>query len=531
MTVAGMSRPCGSIMPCDGAATSDSQPAVRMDRRYWTVGTSLMLLSLAVFLVNTRHGIGILPDTTRYMGINDLPYDAPVYAWLVRLPALMGIDMDAGAKALGLIFACANTFLVWHLLFRATGKYRYAIVGTALIVLAPQYVAVHASAMSEPPFLFFLLLTLLTILRYFKTEKRGWLVASAVVLAVASLTRFAGPTLGGAIALSLLLNPRHDRRRRIADAVLFGLVSAGIFVFWVALSQIRHGHSLGRELWFYGNMGPEEWRRSFGSLMAWLLPDDVPNSLRAIVFLIFALAAVGLITAHSRRALERARTTIVVHDFLPLILGLFTVCYMAFMALAATIEANLLLNSRYALPPYVMTVMAVTIALAGSSGLAGASRMIHDSLVVLAIIVLSTHSARTVVRSLDAYHSGIGYAGLEWKQSPTMLAIRDLPGNALVYSNGPDAIAYVLKRPASFIPARFQLRTGVEDPSNTYEQQLSRLQHAAETQRTFIVMLDKVDWRFYRASEADLMKHLSLVNVATKPDGRIYEVLPAVTKE
>ncbi|RVQ00864.1 hypothetical protein [Sinorhizobium meliloti] len=147
-------------MYCDDVAKSDAQSAEEMDRRYWAAGALLVFLSVLLFVVNTRLGIGIYPDTTRYMGINELPYDAPIYAWLVRLPALIGMDMTAGAETLGLIFVFANTFLIWHLLVCSTGKYSYALVGSALIVLAPQFVALHASAMSEPPFLFFLLLAL-----------------------------------------------------------------------------------------------------------------------------------------------------------------------------------------------------------------------------------------------------------------------------------------------------------------------------------------------------------------------------------
>ncbi|MDW9830271.1 phospholipid carrier-dependent glycosyltransferase [Sinorhizobium meliloti] len=514
-------------MYCDDAVKPGSQSAEDADRRYWTAGALLALLSISLFVVNTRLGIGVFPDTTRYMGINELPYDAPVYAWLVRLPALLGIDMTTGAEALGLIFVSANTFLIWHLLIRATGKYRHAIIGTALIILAPQFVALHASAMSEPPFLFFLLVALVTTLRYLETEKRVWLVASAVALGIAALTRFAGPALGAAVALSLFLNPRHGRSRRITDILIYGFLSALIFMTWLVISQISSGHSIGRELGFYGNMGSAEWLRSLGSLMAWLLPDQVPNSVRGIVLALFVIAACGLIFAHSSRALDRARTRIVADEFLPLILGLFVLCYLAFMVLATAVEANLLLNSRYALPPYVMTVMAVTIALAGRKCSAGVWKGMHNGVVVLAIVVLCGHSARTLVRSLDAYRSGIGYAGLEWTQSSTMNAVQELPADALIYSNGPDAIAYVLKRRAFFIPARFQLRTGIEDPSNPFEHQVLRLKNASQKQRAYIVIFDKVTWRFYRASEAELKRHLSLTNVATKSDGRIYAVLPA----
>src|SRR5690606_30055740 len=111
-----------------------------------------------------------LPDTTRYMSIVQAPYDAPVYSWLVRIPPLMGIDLAAGARGLAMFFVAANTFLVWHLLIRATDRHSVALIGTLLVVIAPQFVSLHSIAMSEAPFLFFLLVTLLAILRYLETE-------------------------------------------------------------------------------------------------------------------------------------------------------------------------------------------------------------------------------------------------------------------------------------------------------------------------------------------------------------------------
>lgn len=517
-------------MYCDGVNKTDGRVAAP-DRRYGLAGPVLTLVSLILFVVNTRRGIAIYPDTTRYMGLNELPYDAPIYAWLVRLPSLLGVDIAYAAEGLGLFFVAANTFMIWHLLIRATRDYRYAVIGTALIVVAPQFVAMHASAMSEPPFLFFIFATLVTILRYVDTGKRLWLITSAVILGIASLTRFTGPALGAAIAGTLLLNPQVERRRRIADAVVYGLVSGSVFLSWVAFSHFWNGRSIGRRLWFYGNMGREDWLDGLESLMAWLLPDQVPNVLRTAVLVAFLMSAFGVILIHARRTLDPAGAAKPATDFLPLLLGLFVLSYMGFMILAITIEANLRLNGRYALPAYIMTVMAVTIALARLNPQTGAGRLVHHAMVALALVVLCSHSVRTTVRSLDAYRSGVGYASTEWTRSPTMLAVGKLPAGALIYSNGPDAITYVLKRPAHFIPERFQLRTGIEDPSNPFEQQLARLKEASTSQHAYIVVFDKITWRFYRASEAELKEYFPLVMLESQPDGRIYEVRPSTPGE
>ncbi|WEX75266.1 glycosyltransferase family 39 protein [Sinorhizobium numidicum] len=511
----------------DASVNSDGRSnRVGFDRQYLIFATLASLLSVALFLFNTRHGIGIYPDTARYMGITEQPYDAPLYAWLLQFPASLGFEMAKAAKAFGLSVACANTLLIWHLLTSATRKQHYAVFGTTVIILAPQFVTQHSLAMSEPLFLFLLLLVLLCVLRYFRNARRVWLIASAVALGSAALTRFTAPPMGAAIVASILLNPRHGVARRITDAAIYGIVSASIFLTWSVISHLQKGHSIGRELWFYGNMGTSEWLSSLGALAAWLLPDDFPFAVRVLALCAFAIASTGLILVHAYRTLHSARTMNVAYGFLPIILGLFFLFYMGFMVLATSIEANLSLNGRYAFPAYVMTVIAITITLAEFRDSGGLLKTAHHGLVVLAVVVLCSHTVRTVVRSADAYRSGIGYASLEWTNSPTMAAVNDLPANALIYSNGPDAIAYVLRRPARYIPEHFKLRTGNEDPSNPFEKQIGDLLRASTGQPAYLVMFDRITWRFYRASEAELKQLLSLATVATAPDGRVYRILP-----
>lgn len=519
-------------MYCDDAINRyDRSDYTLVGWRYWITGALLAALSIAIFLINTRHGIGIYPDTTRYMGINELPYDAPIYAWLVQVWPIFGIGMTTGAKALGLVFVCANTLLVWSLLVRATGMLEYAALGTALIILAPQFVTLHSLAMSEAPFLFLLLLVVQLSLRYFDTDNRAWLVLSAVALGLATLTRFTAPPMGAAVAVCLLFDQSRHFNRRAADALIYAGVSASIFLGWTAISHLEKGHSIGRELSFYGNMGAKQWLNSLETLTAWLLPDEIPFAIRVMVLCLFIAAATSLIIVDMHRAFGRGEAEPVGNRYLPAMFGLFIVFYMAFMVLATSIEANLSLNGRYAFPTYVMTVMALTIVVANSPEMRGLPRFFRYGLVALAVLVLVSHAFRTATRSLDAYASGIGFASLEWINSPTMLAARALPQSALVYSNGADAIAYVLQRPAYFIPQRFELRTGIEKPSRPFEKQVQQVIDAAAGRPAYIVMFDKVTWRFYRATESELIQHLPLVNVAATADGRIYAVRPVVVED
>src|SRR3546814_9457230 len=71
------------------------------------------------------------------------------------------------------------------------------------------------------------------------------------------LVRFTAPPLGAAIAICLLINPRHPLRQRILDACRIAVVSGSIFVLWTFASEALVGRSTGRPLQFYGNRSEE----------------------------------------------------------------------------------------------------------------------------------------------------------------------------------------------------------------------------------------------------------------------------------
>src|SRR3546814_2237045 len=98
---------------------------------------------------------------------------------------------------------------------------------------------------------------------------------------------------------------------------------------------------------------------------------------------------------------------------LPIVLGLFFIAYLAFMVLATSLEANLSLNTRYAFPIYVTTMIMMTIILAHTAGVGGHVERIGHAFMILAAIVLASHVVRTADRTHIAYLQGVGYRSEE----------------------------------------------------------------------------------------------------------------------
>src|SRR3546814_15808549 len=130
-------------------------PANNVDARiFWTGGIACVLVSSFLFLLGTRYGIGILPDSTRYMSINDKPFDAPLYPWMLMGLAATGISLEYAAKLAGLLLVGVHSALIWYLLAIATNRYDYAAIGRPSLILLPPFCYLNLLAIAEPPFIF-----------------------------------------------------------------------------------------------------------------------------------------------------------------------------------------------------------------------------------------------------------------------------------------------------------------------------------------------------------------------------------------
>lgn len=492
---------------------------------------ALVLISFVLFLLNIHQGIGIFTDSTRYMGISAREYDAPVYHWMLMLGRGAGLTLTAAATLIAALALVANVILIFALLQKATHDWRYATAGTALIALLPQFVTLHSSAMSEPPFLTFLLATIWAGLGWLESGSRRMLIGCSVLLGLATLTRFSAPPLGAALAVIILLDPRRTLRRRLDYSALLAAVGGALFFAWVIVSNMTVGRSIGRKLWFYGTMGPAEWWSSLEVMTAWILPAAVPMVIR-VPLLAFLIGFAGWQVARQIRLLRSAdaEQSIATGTWLQLILGLFFLFYMGFIVLSTAIEANLTLTSRYAFPACVALAMLLTVQVhvlgqsAQGQSVRGKSGLLWIGLALLAGIVGVSHATRTAARTAEVYRDGYGYQSIGWRSSPTIAATHDLPAGVRIYSNGPDIIAYLVHRKATFIPQVTMLRTNLPEPGNPVSSQIDRLRARAQQGPVYLIMFDNVDWRFYLVSEAALVKALALSAPQYFKDGRIYRV-------
>jgi hypothetical protein len=274
---------------------------------------------------------------------------------------------------------------------------------------------------------------------------------------------------------------------------------------------------------FYGRPDAELWLSGATSLAAMLAPVNFSPALH-FAFLAAALAATSYIAAsHLRGYLARVSARAADgYEAVPLLCAAFIVFYALQLIAAVHVEANLPINARYLLPLYVAAVLMAAISAArrrGSARFAPAARMI---LAGIAGCVLAFNVARTAVRTADAYANGIGYADRYWSTSPILQWVDALPDDAIIYTNAPDLISFRTGRPARFVPSRMKRQLGQDDPSNPFLRQMEEASKGLRNRHAYVVFIDRVDWRFYLAPEAQLVSGLGLGLAADRGDGRAY---------
>ncbi len=492
------------------------------ERRICLGGAILLTLICAgLFFAGTKFGIGIFPDSTRYMGISPKLYDAPLYAWILRLFPLMGIEIQVGAKLLGLVLLCTNILLSWRLFSLLTNRCWVALGGAIVLASSPHMIEVHLAALSEPLFLTFFLAIFIFLRSYLiRNLDVRWLLGCAVFVALATLTRFIGISIGSAIFCGVLSVPFAPRMTRIKHATVFALSSSLIFLLGVLGSRFLTGQITGREFGFYGRLSGQTAKDLLESVSGLVLPAELPWPIKLLAVVSIVTIVATWTVQHTMRSFEQAAQQREVSGTLTYFFGLFLVFYSACLAVALLVEANLDIKGRYVLPLYVGATFILATVL--NSGLSVPSKAMQVVTATLLSVLVLYNSARTGTRVWIAHQQGQGYESPSWTQSPTMRAVKELPANATIYSNGADAISFVTSRASYFVPSLFNRRSGKDELGNPLSKQLGAMKESLNKGSTFVVYFDKIDTRFYLIQEQALAKSMQLQLQQLHSDGRIY---------
>jgi hypothetical protein len=530
-----------------------------------SMGALSLLAVLAILIVwlATRFGIGITPDSTVYIDaahnllngrglialtgrgeFQPLTHYPPLYpavlALLARVGSLPGgLPLESAARMLNSFLCGANILLVGVAIKSYTrNSYWLPIIGSSLTLTAPDIAGIHTFALTEGLFVFLSLSGLLSLSRFIETERRPWLIGSAVMMAMAFLTRYVGVTLLFTGVLVLLFMNGRAFRRRCCDALSLGLIACAPMVLW-SIRNMRVVEGMSDREFVFHPIKLGQIVVGLSTVSSWFLLGKVRTDYRAIVFA-FEVVAASLFVIYLLRS-SRGKAFVNQDHFdegptdqvktlrkrpssspLPSIFLVFIVTYLAFLIFTATfIDADMVLDDRALVPVHVAAIVMVSCFAWKLFEPVKERRSIQIGFVALALILLGSYSIRGARRLMQARQDGQGYASRAWKESKTIAHVKNLPAGVPIYSNGYDAIYYLTNRPAIYIPEKVKHGTGLVNEN--YDTEVGSMGKALKERGGRLVYFNTLPERWFLPPEVELKQQLKLRSLETNVDGSVYE--------
>ena len=255
----------------------------------WLAPVLLGIVAFALVLeITDPPGPGLDPDALAYMGSAEsfarlgefraptarwwsgdstaaLAHFPPGFATALAVPVRFGMDPMQGARLVQALCAFVIVTTLVLLVSESVAPLAAVLLATALFSMSSMH-EVHVSVLSEPLFLALLVLALFAMVRQ---PDRPWM--AGVAAALATLTRYAGISVVGAVALWSVARrgTLAERLRNAALALLPTLVLQGL---WLARTRQLGGAGPVRKLSLYGNLGPTL-EQGATTLAWWLVPN------------------------------------------------------------------------------------------------------------------------------------------------------------------------------------------------------------------------------------------------------------------
>jgi hypothetical protein len=424
-----------------------------------------------IIILFTRHGgIGISPDSVvystaaehlkEYGRFTDFTQNSVVDFPLFYPLFLSTITLFTGFKPL-MFGPYLNAFLFAFLIFLAGSMmeqfphrskwYKAAVLSS--IVLSPGLLEDYSMLWSETLFIVLFLFFMIAMHRYFQTHSRRALIMAALITSVACVTRYVGVTTiittGGIL---ILADTTIAWRKKLTDLLLFGLISPLLFIINLIRNYFIRGTFTGhreRSLSpFIKNV------HDTGTAFSDWLPFFHGNYKPATWVTLMILAALAFICI--RQFLRKRRLA----DY-PVMSSVFSLVYILFMIIIASISRFEELNSRFMSPAFIPLLWSCSYWLVPCSQLS--KKSVKKWWVILGLLIFISFQYNQLSSDYETWDgvkdAGIpGYTEDDWRYSPTAQFIKadSLPFKMdyTIYSNAPDAVYFFTGRTTKYLPHR-----------------------------------------------------------------------------
>jgi len=450
---------------------------LRLDKQAVFFFLTLGLLAVAgiwLLAYSTPFGLGLNDDSIAYIAGARSMLDGNGYreAWLASnepvthfppgFPAalafigfLTDFDPVRGARALnGLLFGLNIAFTGW-VGWRITSSRIAGIFVAALTLLSSSLLYIHTRAMSEPLYIFLMLLSFLLLDYYFERSKNYYLVFLGFVLGWAYLARYAALSLLATI-IAVLLILHEDWQKRLKSVMVLALSAFPWLLAWSIRNRIVGGSFTNRVLGWHP-ITTENWRKARGTFANFIVPvhdwqqvfNTIPNFFKIVPILIGLVLLVWVLIKGLPRFFKPARGS---HsEVLPFTNALYVIAYLVLLITTMTLFDPATKFQVRILSPIFVSLLLLLITL-GAWLWYKKSTTWNWLIVILSIGLLGMFAYGQFLTVQDLRQGGEAFTGEKWFASEAINALNQIPEDVLILSNEPGVVYLYTGRPSGVLP-------------------------------------------------------------------------------
>ena len=500
---------------------------------------AVSLVGACILVITTRWGIGLYTDSIVYIGaarsilegdglsfFSDAGEFAPViqypplYSYLIAVFAMMGIDALEVARWINVLLFAGNAILVAYIVYHSTSSYVASLVAAFFSLSTFPMVYIHSQALTEPMFIFMVLLGFSFLALYLQRCRLWMIYAASLCIGLSCIARYVGVAFVLTGAMVIFFLSETSWKERFAHTTLFGVLAFAPFIAWVCRNLLLAGNALNRT---FGVHPPalNDLLPATDTIGYWLIPSEIVDASPWLSRSILGIVFFFLCWLVAKAGLPRSRHT--------QMLGFCLVGYFAFLLISWSFnDQPLYLDTRTMALPY-MTIMILTVSMI--TAWFRASRPVGKSwrwftLDCLLIVVSLGQMINGVVWLRYSYFNGIGFAIEQWRNSELLNLVKNGQAPNLIYSNAPDFIYMFTGKRAAMIPRKVipdkRLQNGI--PNQQYVSQIASVREELEKNQGILIYFDADDRLWYLPSKSELEARLPLQVLRTAPDGTVYGI-------
>lgn len=487
----------------------------------------LAILGFLAIILCTPGGIGLYSDSVVYIGVArnllrgegvtyfddngqmaPVTHYAPLYPLIVSSVGLVGIDPLEGARWVNALLFASNVMLAGLIVFASTRSFAASVAASLFAATAFPMVQIHSTALTEPLCLFLGFLGLYLLALHLNGSKQAILYLSALLMALSSLTRYAGMVfiLTGAAALIWLNN--WSWKTKLSRASIFFGISALPLLAWIVRNSVSAGNAVNRT---FAVHLPEvkDLATALDAVCLWLFPVTLFGEAvwpRLVILLL-------VISVLSWSAIKLALLGSRLHQ----ICALFLLAYAAFvLASRSLLDAAIPLDTRMLAPAY-FAAMIMVVSAVGVWGKRTVPMTLLRRIFIYVIVFISVLQAIPAMAWLKvSYTSGVGLAAKGWKDSASLQFVSRLNATIPVYTNAPDLIYMFLNRLTYMLPRKLDAYTRL--PNDQYESKVAEMKKTLREKNGVVVYFDAESREWFLPSLKDLETKTGLRMISRESD-------------